>query len=220
MICQSKIKIFFYEEKHFSWIFIIMKQIPLKVKKELINFRMKHSWSETCEKFPTIDDETWRLWMIKKNKILNTPELTNEELSTLKKQKQRQYREKYRKLHPDENPSVKRLIHPFVICSYYVNGNFKKYNPKNKSKFMKVNAFDIWKIAKKQKLICPITGLKLTAENMSADHIIPVSKGGTNLPSNLRLVHKIINHMKNHYSDKQFFDMCSLVVNNFKPITT
>lgn len=180
---------------------------------------MSHSWTETCKQFPDIDNETWRLWVLNKDKILNTPDLSRKEMDELRAQKKKQYKEKYRTLHPFENPSLKRLIHPFIICSYYTNGNFKKYRSKNKSKFTRVTAFDFWKIAKKQKLICPITGLKLTAENMSADHIVPVSKGGKNSPDNLRLVHKTINHMKNHYSDKEFYNMCSLVAKNFNPIT-
>jgi 5-methylcytosine-specific restriction endonuclease McrA len=212
-------KIFFYEERDFSWIFITMKRIPLKVKKEVINFRLTHSWKETCDQFPKIDEETWRLWMKRKEEILNTPELSKKEMEEIRIFNYKKSKEKYKKKNPDKViSSLMRIKHPLVVCSYHANGNYKKYKSKNKSPFTRLTPLDLYTIVKRQRLICPITGLKLTAENISVDHIIPVSKGGSNSPDNIRLVHKMINHMKNYYSDTQFFDMCSLVVKNFKPL--
>ena len=51
-----------------------------------------------------------------------------------------------------------------------------------------ISALELWSIAKKQKLICPLTGRKLTCDNISIDHKIPLSNGGTNEPSNLRFI--------------------------------
>ena len=201
------------------WICIIMKQFPLKLKKELIQFRASHTWTETCKKFPTINDETWRYWILNAETILGEVELSPQEKKELHKRKYKEYKENYKRNHPDKAiSSIRRIKHPLMVCSYHANGNFKKYKSKKKAPFTRVTAFDLWKIAKKQRLICPLTGLKLTADIVSVDHIIPVSKGGTNAPSNIRLVHKVINHMKNHYSDTQFLEMCSLVTKHFHPL--
>lgn len=196
-----------------------MKPYPLKLKKELIQFRMTHSWRETCDQFPNIDDETWRYWILNAEKILGEIELSPEQKEHQRKERERETKEKYKLKHPDKViPSIMRLKHPLTVCAYHANGNYKKYKSKNKSPFVKITAFELWRIAKQQKLRCPLTGFKLTAENISVDHILPVSKGGSNQSSNIRLVHKIANHMKNHYSDTQFLEICSRVAAYFSPL--
>jgi hypothetical protein len=200
------------------WICITMKPYPLKLKKELIQFRMSHTWAETCKQFPTIDDETWRYWTLNAERILGEVELSPSEKEELRKRKYKESKAKYKEAHPDKViSSLMRIKHPLTVCAYHANGNYKKYKNKKKAPFTRLTAFDLWKIAKKQRLICPLTGMKLTAQNISVDHILAVSKGGTNAPSNIRLVHKIANHMKNHYSDTQFMEICSLVAKHFIP---
>ena len=81
----------------------------------------------------------------------------------------------------------------------------------------KITPFDLWKIAKRQKLICPVTGQKLTTENISLDHIIPRSKGGLNIPSNIRLTTKSVNFSKRNMTDKEFYDLCINVVKYHSP---
>jgi 5-methylcytosine-specific restriction endonuclease McrA len=131
-----------------------------------------------------------------------------------------QKRKQWKLNNPDKAVWSKlRLKHPFVVCCYHANGNFrdKRHNKFfNKDTFVKLKPFDLWKLAKKQKCKCAITGLKLTPMNVSVDHIIPRSKGGGHTVDNLRLVHRDINHMKNHYSDDYFLEMCKLVSTNFQ----
>lgn len=83
-----------------------------------------------------------------------------------------------------------------------------RYFPDNE----KLTAWDLWKIAKKQRMICALTGVKLTGENMSVDHIVARSKGGSNKPENIRLVHKDANLAKRALTDKQFVDLCRNVI--------
>jgi hypothetical protein len=197
-----------------------MKRFSYKLKQELLRFRDTHSWSETCKAFNHINEKTWAQWIKNREKILGSADLSEKEKAEKRKQDGRKWKEHYKITNPDKVVSaVMRKVHPLVVCTYHANGNFKRYRSKNKAPFTKLLAFDLWKIAKKQKMKCPLTGLVLTADIISADHIIPVSKGGTNLSSNIRLVHKTINHMKNHYSDQEFLKMCSLVANHFQPIT-
>ena len=86
---------------------------------------------------------------------------------------------------------------------------------KNSNKHYKLNfitAFDLWKIAKKQKLLCSFTGQRLTIDNMSVDHIIPKSKGGLNIPSNIRLTLKSVNVARSNMTDDEFLSLCKLIV--------
>lgn len=76
----------------------------------------------------------------------------------------------------------------------------------------KIFAFDLYKIAKRQKLLCALTNEKLTVENCSVDHIIPKSKGGRNIVSNIRLVTLNVNRAKGNQLDGEFFDMCRNVL--------
>jgi 5-methylcytosine-specific restriction endonuclease McrA len=81
-------------------------------------------------------------------------------------------------------------------------------------KIGKITALDLWSLAKKQGLRCPISGEKLTIENISVDHIIPRSKGGTNILENLRLVTRAVNTAKHTMSDAEFFSFCQNIVNH------
>ena len=77
-----------------------------------------------------------------------------------------------------------------------------------------ITAFDLWKMAKKQRLKCPLTGRTLRNDNISPDHIVPISKGGTHEISNLRLVDRDANIAKASLSDDEFRKLCSDVVNS------
>ena len=72
---------------------------------------------------------------------------------------------------------------------------------------------DLWKMAKRQKGLCPLTGLRLKGNVISLDHIIPKSKGGSNDISNLRLTLFVANQAKHSCSDEEFFNLCKAVIN-------
>ena len=72
----------------------------------------------------------------------------------------------------------------------------------------------LWSIAKKQKNKCPLTGRKLTNENVSLDHIKPKFFGGNNETENLRLVEKHANIMKGTLTDDELFEWCFAIVEN------
>lgn len=77
-----------------------------------------------------------------------------------------------------------------------------------------ITAFDLWKIARRQKLTCPLTGEKLTNSNISVDHIVPISHGGLNIPTNIRLTTRDINWFKRTMNDPDLLTMCRKVVNH------
>ncbi len=80
-----------------------------------------------------------------------------------------------------------------------------------------LKAFDLFCIAKRQKLLCALTGEKLTNETISVDHIIPKSQGGSNRPENIRLVHKDVNLARRALTDEQFLSLCKKVVSYLSP---
>ena len=82
-----------------------------------------------------------------------------------------------------------------------------------------IRAFDLWKLAKRQKMLCALTGRHLTNENVSPDHIIPISKGGTHEIGNLRLVDRDANIARASLTDEEFLSLCHDVVNHLKKVT-
>lgn len=102
-----------------------------------------------------------------------------------------------------------RDAHRFKKLAEYSNRNCYRKGLKD---YHKLSAGELWVIAKKQRLICPISGIKLNGDNLSVDHITPISKGGSNLPDNVRLVHKWVNFMLHTHSDEEFFTMCKLIL--------
>lgn len=84
--------------------------------------------------------------------------------------------------------------------------NYSRHKPKDK-----LTAQHLFSIAKEQKLICPYTGLKLTKQTMSVEHVVPLSKGGTNTRDNIRLVHVWANRMKLDHTLAEFKTMVKLL---------
>lgn len=70
----------------------------------------------------------------------------------------------------------------------------------------------ILELLHKQGFRCAYTGDPLTPETTGADHIIPVSKGGTHDISNIALVLRVVNSAKGVLSLDDFREMCSKVV--------
>lgn len=70
-------------------------------------------------------------------------------------------------------------------------------------------------VIKLQKSRCYLTGLPLTPENLSFDHIIPYSKGGSNLKENLGILLWDINYMKGNLTVNELLDYCEKILVNF-----
>lgn len=97
-----------------------------------------------------------------------------------------------------------KQVHFFVYKAWAVNTRCKAGH--------RITAKELWSIAKKQKLICPLTGRKLTKDNISLDHITPLTAGGTNEVSNLRFVHHDANVAKHVLSDLELLQLASDIV--------
>jgi hypothetical protein len=80
-----------------------------------------------------------------------------------------------------------------------------------------ITKLDLYRIAKQQKLICPLTSRKLHRGNISLDHIKTVSAGGTNHPSNLRFVHHDANIARNTLPDEELYKLALDIVETMTP---
>lgn len=72
--------------------------------------------------------------------------------------------------------------------------------------------FWIWK---RQKGLCAMTGKRLD-RSAELDHIIPVSKGGKNHPSNLQWLCPEVNQCKNDMTAEEFVAVCKAVLSYHK----
>lgn len=81
-----------------------------------------------------------------------------------------------------------------------------------------ITSKNLWSLAKKQKMICALTGEKLTNKNISPDHIVPLSLGGSSDISNIQLVIKDANLAKHYLSQEKFIDLCKKVIKNLSQI--
>lgn len=51
--------------------------------------------------------------------------------------------------------------------------------------------------------VCGLCGHRIKERDLTVDHIIPLSRGGTNEISNLRLVHSSCNQIKGNFLDEE-----------------
>jgi len=63
----------------------------------------------------------------------------------------------------------------------------------------------------KQQGRCYYTGAKLTFDNVSVEHTVPLGRGGTNTPSNITLVTKQVQAMKGTMTGEEFVEACDTV---------
>jgi 5-methylcytosine-specific restriction endonuclease McrA len=138
-----------------------------------------------------VEYNKWRLKVNEYHKRYNKTYIQQDyvKLMISKGDRKRYKKQIFRNMSKQANRSVKRLKTP-----------------------LQVRPFDLWRLAKKQKCKCALTGQSLTKDNVSLDHIQPVSLGGNNNFDNLRLVTKRVNVARQNMTDLEFLQLCRDVV--------
>lgn len=160
--------------------------ISLYLVKQITGWNREDYLKEHKKKYGTIEQQKKRKYE-RDLKRLRRPDVKERNSKIIK---ERNYKKCFRRMMINANKS-----------SQYKDGN-------------KISKFDIWKIAKKQKLRCAISGLKLTLDNISLDHIKAISDGGTNTIDNLQLVDYRINLMKRELSMEVFLNWIKEIYNH------
>lgn len=73
---------------------------------------------------------------------------------------------------------------------------------------LQINREQLVKLIEDQEYKCRLSGIELTPNTASLDHVIPVSKGGEHVVSNVAWVHSEINRMKGQLSVDEFISLC------------
>lgn len=99
----------------------------------------------------------------------------------------------------------------YKASSFYFRAKWFKRGIKENS----LSTKEIRETVKLQDNKCYLTGLPLTADNVSLDHIVPISKGGSGNKENLGLVVLSVNYMKRTLSVSELINYCELILLNY-----
>ena len=117
-------------------------------------------------------------------------------------QRMREYRQRNReKLNQRQKDYIRKRF-------FYVRSRNLGIRHPNESVASPKELAQLWK---KQRAICPFSGIRLNKHSAQLDHIIPLIKGGSGTIENLRWVHRDVNYAKRDLSDTQFVALCRLV---------
>jgi hypothetical protein len=100
---------------------------------------------------------------------------------------------------------------PAKRCPKHIIGNsIRKYN-------IPLEQWDLyWQKLQEQKFECYYTGILLVPEkNLSLDHLLPRSKGGSNEIDNCVWCDRNINAFKNDLTDEEFIRRCKIIAQRF-----
>ena len=92
-----------------------------------------------------------------------------------------------------------------------LNQRRKRLGQQAQIKDLKKATYELGRLWIKQRGRCYFTGIRLTKENAQLDHLLPVSKGGSDKTSNLCFVVEQVNQAKGGMNKKEFLAMCASV---------
>lgn len=75
----------------------------------------------------------------------------------------------------------------------------------------KVHSSHLLDLIEHQDYKCALSGLELTPDTASVDHVVPVGRGGSHAKENLQVLHREINRMKGMLTNEEFVGYCRMV---------
>lgn len=75
-----------------------------------------------------------------------------------------------------------------------------------------ISSRDILALLREQDYRCALTGRELSPSTAALDHIIPVSRCGEHVLTNVQILDKTVNRAKNTCTNEEFVDLCREVV--------
>ncbi len=72
----------------------------------------------------------------------------------------------------------------------------------------KINVKSVLQLLEYQRYRCALTGRKLTPDEASLDHIVPVRDGGEHTIENAQILHRDVNRAKSVLSHQAFINLC------------
>jgi hypothetical protein len=111
---------------------------------------------------------------------------------------------------PVNRERVKQWRKKYVSCRFFY---FHEPRSTRRKVTTRASARELWSLWKKQRGVCPLTGIRLNRDNSEIDHIVPWIISRDNSISNLRWVYGPVNRMKGRLLDAEFFELCRLVAN-------
>jgi 5-methylcytosine-specific restriction endonuclease McrA len=131
--------------------------------------------------------------LLKRNDCNNIDEykIKKEVKRSKRKEDRRRYKVRYKRIH-------------------YFKHISKVHNKRSGGYVLK--PMELWGLLKRQRMLCGLTGRRLNRNNISLDHIVPLSKGGSNEPSNLRFVHIDANTFKMDMDDSDLLELAKDIV--------
>lgn len=74
-----------------------------------------------------------------------------------------------------------------------------------------VTGLMLYKKITQQQFRCALSGVELSTENSTLDHMIPMSRGGLHSIENVEWIHAVLNRMKGEMTKEEFVFWCTKV---------
>lgn len=88
----------------------------------------------------------------------------------------------------------------------------KNIDPPRRKNRSKASVSELVELVVKQDYRCALSGKELSPSDSSLDHIVPFSRGGSDMPENLQWLHKSVNQAKGSMTNDEFIELCRRVV--------
>ncbi len=184
---------------------------PTTLKQDVIRYCETHTVKEARKAFDLYDN-TIQKWLSNKESIL-----AQREIEIVRTEPRRTPEERLAILTKRREAKPKRpKVRPITERIFHAAAQRNRERCVGQGYPCNVTPWNLLCLGWKQRMRCAISGVELTNENLSIDHIIPLSKGGKDEASNVQLVDKVVNMAKRDILLGDFIALCKAVAERHK----